>query len=885
MRRRQAIVLVLVAAIVLAARALPSPADAQRPIEPPCFDCWWAGPSDARLTRADASVDVEDGRYRTSWTLTFAHPADLDGGGDSYLRFPLAEGRVIVPLPPDSIVTDLTLGDGTQTLEGRLLDAGDAARIYEEIVSRLIDPALLRSLGDDLYEIKAFPVPRGETRTVSYTVTTPLTAEGGQVVIEAPWSRMSPRPAAASLSAQIDVPWEVRSAIAPGHVPEILRKGSGQLSVSWESPDGWTAERDFRLHLAGGEGLVDARLLAHRSATDGDEDGYFALLLAPALGTGERVARDIVIVLDRSGSMQGEKIGQARDAAIRILDDLGDGDRFGIVSFSSSVSSFEGMLHHASAAEEGREWVEDIRAEGLTNISGALGEAMDLLPGDRPSTVVFLTDGLPTAGVEDRGGIVAATTATAPEQVQLFAFGVGYDVDAVLLDALTRRFTGSSHYVTPDERIDTEVGLLSERISSPVLLGTALSFELPEDASEPTVSSLAPVSLGGIFAGEQTLITGRYQGSGAITAVLTGQAADGEQTFSYELALPESNDDAGVALLWAQRRIADLLTELRVEGRREGLIEEIIEIANRFGIVTPYTSYLAEEPEAVFDDFGDADGMADAIADDAAAAPPSGRAAVDAAEAVAELEEGETEHTTPDAARLVGTRTYYLTSYLGEDAWIEEGFDRSGPQPDELLLDAARLAQLQSGDPHLVAASAIGSRVIALGADGWVLLRWPDVADPTDSGTTDSGTTDSGTTDSGTTDSGTTDSGTTDSGTTDSGTTDSGTTDSGTTDSGTTDSGTTDSGTTDTDSGTTDSGTTDGGTPDDEPVAPASDYVVQAGDYLGRIAAHCYGEASRWREIWEANRDRVMGDGRTFSNPNLIYIGWTLRIPDGCTPE
>ena len=245
MRRRQAIVLVLVAAIVLAARALPSPADAQRPIEPPCFDCWWAGPSDARLTRADASVDVEDGRYRTSWTLTFAHPADLDGGGDSYLRFPLAEGRVVVPLPPDSVVTDLTLGDGTQTLEGRLLDAGDAARIYEEIVSRLIDPALLRSLGDDLYEIKAFPVPRGETRTVSYTVTTPLTAEGGQVVIEAPWSRMSPRPAAASLSAQIDVPWEVRSAIAPGHVPEILRKGSGQLSVSWESPDGWTAERDF----------------------------------------------------------------------------------------------------------------------------------------------------------------------------------------------------------------------------------------------------------------------------------------------------------------------------------------------------------------------------------------------------------------------------------------------------------------------------------------------------------------------------------------------------------------------------------------------------------------------------------------------------------------
>ena len=180
------------------------------------------------------------------------------------------------------------------------------------------------------------------------------------------------------------MPWEVRSAIAPGHVPAVVREGSGQLSVSWESPDGWTAERDFRLHLAGGEGLVDARLLAHRSATDGDEDGYFALLLAPALETGERVARDIVIVLDRSGSMQGEKIGQARDAAIRILDDLGAGDRFGIVSFASDVSSFESMLQPASAAEEGRAWIRRIDAAGLTNISGALAKRWICFPATGP---------------------------------------------------------------------------------------------------------------------------------------------------------------------------------------------------------------------------------------------------------------------------------------------------------------------------------------------------------------------------------------------------------------------------------------------------------------------------------------------------------------------
>ena len=800
-RRRQlryALLAAILAIAVLAAQAISTPAAAQRPIEPPCIDCWWAGPSAARLTHAGASVTVEDARYRTRWTLTFAHPADLDGGAAVGPRS-LAEGRVIVPLPADSVVTDLALGDGRQTLEGRLLDAEDASRIYDEIVRRLIDPALLRSLGDDLYEIKAFPVPRGETRTVTYTVTTPLTADGGEVVIEAPWSRMSPRPAAASLTAEIDVPWEVRTVLAPGHVPALTREGAGELGVSWESPEGWTAERDFRLHLAGGEGLVAARLLAHREA-GGEEDGYFALLLAPALDSGERVPRDIVIVLDRSGSMQGEKIEQARDAAITILDRLGEADRFGLVSFADRVSSFGEMLSPASAAEDGREWISGIEASGLTNISGALTRAMGLLTGDRPATIVFLTDGLPTAGIEHTDGIVAATTEAAPERVQLFAFGVGYDVDVVLLDALTSHFTGSSHYVAPDERIDTEVGRLSERISSPVLLATEVSFELPEDASAPTVGELAPVSPGGIFAGEQRLITGRYEGAGSVTVVLTGQAADGERRFAYELALPERANDSGVALLWAQRRIADLLTELRVEGEREGLIEQIIAVANRFGIVTPYTAYLAEEPDAVFNE---PEAMADAMAE-AAAAPASGRSAVEDAEALAELEEGEVEHTTPDSVRLVGARSYYLTSYLGEETWIDGAFDRTGPEPDALLLDAAQLAELRAADPQLVAASTLGARVIALGSDDWVLLAWPDASDEAAGGTS---------------------------------------------------------------------------------VGLASDYVVRAGDYLGRIAAHCYGSAARWREIWEANRDRVMDDGRTFSSPNLIHVGWTLRIPDGCMPS
>ncbi len=794
--------LTLVAVVIgLVAAAMPPGAQAQRPPIEPCVDCWWVGPGDARLTHAEADVTVADGRYRTRWALTFENP----GGG-------LAEGRVIVPLPADSVVTGLTLIGGPQALEGRLLGAGDAERIYNEIVARLIDPALLRSLGDDLYEIRAFPVPAGETRHVLYTVTTPLAADAGEVVIEAPWSRMSPRPAAARLTAAIDVPWEVRTAIAPGHVPTIERDGPGELDVSWESPADWTAARDFRLHLAGGEGLVAARLLAHREA---DGDGYFALLLAPSLEAGERVARDIVVVLDRSGSMYGEKIKQARAAAGAILDDLGPEDRFGLVAFSDNAASFADELRPVSAVDDAKTWIEGLEDTGGTNIAAALTEAMGLLSGDRPATVVFLTDGLPTVGIDHTDGIVAAAVSAAPENVQLFAFGVGNDVDTVLLDALASRFTGSSHYVTPDERIDTEVGKLSERISTPVLLSTAITFELRDGADEPAVSALAPASPGGIFIGEQVLVAGRYSGSGDLTAVLTGRSAEGTQRFEYELALPETSDDPGIALLWAQRRIADLLRELRIEGAREGLIESIVGIANQFGIVTPYTSYLAEEPDAVFEEEAAMDAMDDAMAD----AAPSGEAAVRASESVSAIGEGEVEHSTPSAARLVGTRTYYR---IGE-TWIEEGFDRSGPEPDEVTLDAAKLAELRASDPQLVAASALGPRVIALGSTGWVTLVWPDPAGVT---TTPETTTETGT-------------------------------------------------------------TPQPGTMTGQKPAQTTDtsYVVQSGDTLWRVAAACYGEGRRWPEIWEANRDRVMDDGHTFSNANLIRVGWTLTIPGGCEGE
>lgn len=696
--------------------AVPAAAVAQEQTNEPVpprlcvFDCWWPVASVAQLSALEAEIKIADGVMVTRYRFHLSNPMPES----SEVIGPGAEGRIVFPVPPGSSVTDLVLSGGPQTLEGRMLDADEATRIYEDIVRRLIDPALLRSLANDLYEVRAFPVPAGEQREVRFTVTTPLLAADDRALVEVPWSRMSPRPASASITLDIDVPWEVRSAMAPGFDLEVERIRSGRLDISWESPEGWTPDANFRLHLTGGEGLIDTRLLAHR--LDG-EDGYFALLFAPVVEVDAVVPRDIVIVLDTSGSMTGEKMAQATDAAAYILDHLGTEDRFAIVSFARTVHTFRSNLSPASDAGSGIAYVRDLDAGGGTNISGALDRALNLLDGERPATVVFVTDGLPTAGIEAPGGIISVAERAAPERVQLFAFGVGYDVDTLLLDALSSRFAGSSHYVTPEERIDTEVQRLFERVSTPVLTDVEISV-VGVDTRD-----LAPAEILGIFADSQALITGRYDGSGPATVIVRGNSLLGREHFEYEVEFPRRDGaDPAVAQIWAQRRVADLLTELRIEGSRESLVEEIVEIATRFGIVTPFTAYLAEEPDLVFRPQQAMRAVDDAVA----AAPASGQSAVEGAADLEELREGKFElgGSDRDAARVLGAHSYYAVD--GE--WIRDGFEPGGAAP-EVFVGSTEFAALLQAAPELAEAAALGPRVVALGPDGWVTIVWPETGE------------------------------------------------------------------------------------------------------------------------------------------------------------
>jgi len=338
---------------------------------------------------------------------------------------------------------------------------------------------------------------------------------------------------------------------------------------------------------------------------DTGEDGYFLLLATPQFAdkAKTRPSKDVICVFDRSGSMSGKKIEQAREALKFILNNLKKGDRFNVVAYDSAVESFRDELQ--SFTDQNRKealgFVEGLYAGGGTNISGALETSLKMLSSDkRPAFVIFLTDGLPTIGETNEAKIVVAAKKHNQARVRLISFGVGFDVNSRLLDRLSRSNHGQSQFVRPNEDIETHVSRVYSRISSPVLSNVNVEFATDtlkvEDGS--LVNRQYPGDINDLFEGEQLVILGRYKQPGVAKVVIAGQVGDKEHKFDFPARLAaESNDQsyAFVEKLWAMRRIGQIIDEIDLHGQNKELIDELVALSTKHGILTPYTSYLADD--------------------------------------------------------------------------------------------------------------------------------------------------------------------------------------------------------------------------------------------------------------------------------------------------
>ncbi len=681
------------------------------------------------------------------------------------------EATYVFPLPKDASVSDFTMLVNGKEIKGELLDATQARKIYQDIVNRMKDPGLLEYLGNNLFKASVFPIPPNGEQKIELKYSQIVERDAGICRYTYPLKvddKSSRTLEDFSVGVTIRSKEAIKTVYSPTHKIGVTKKDDHTAVVGFEQGQA-QLDKDFVLYYALSDKDFGLNLLAHRQK---GEDGYFMVLISPRTEIKPEaiLAKDICFVIDSSGSMQGPKIKQAKDALKYCVENLHARDRFNIIRFSTAVDPFEDKLIDASKEniERAVKFIGGIGAVGGTNIDGALQEA--LAPKSdpkRPYLVIFLTDGLPTQGnTTDPKQIVQNCKAKTAGNTRIFCFGVGNDVNTHLLDSLSGMSRGLTTYVRPGEDIEMKVSTFHDKANYPVMA------ELSLHSGKVKLRDMYPQTPPDLFKGSQLIVLGRYREDGNVAVSLKGTINGKEKEFVYEASFPGTTDDNGfIPRLWATRKVGYLLDQIRLHGEKPELRQEVVSLAKKFGIVTPYTSYLIvpDRPIAMRPRLGPAlrpaitraeaaalsgsmmrdgdrsitrehfnrargmGGKAPSKPADAAELSPSvvadahrrmskqsGKESVDFAQTLSELKSARTEggRKLASGMRLIGAKTFYLV----EGVWTDETVDDKAEKIEIKFGSDAYLAIIEAAPAEYKPWLMLGEKVMVMLPGGKCLV-------------------------------------------------------------------------------------------------------------------------------------------------------------------
>lgn len=530
------------------------------------------------------------------------------------------EADFLFPIPDGATVSSFAMYDGETKMDARLLDKDEATRTYEEIVRRRRDPALLTFQGRSALRARVFPIEPNSTRRITLKLVTVLPREGDAKKYV--WTLIGPhlpgaaRPEHVSVRVTIQGTQTIGSVYSPTHEVRVRRDSETKVVTSWEADarnvTALTENPEFALYVSPGKGgsvalsalTYNAALPRVASLSGGARSsGYFLVVASPTLPEAalkNRPPRRVVLVMDRSGSMSGKKIEQAKSALRFALGKMRPVDSFNLLTFSDRVEHFspEPVAATPDNLKRAQAFVDDIVADGGTNINDALQEGLKQFPEKGfGNTLLFFTDGLPTVGVRSHELIVKNAVESSGKRARTFVFGVGYDVDVPFLDTVGQSLRGDADYVRPDEDIEVKTSQFVAKTSAPVLE----NLKLTVDGAKAGEVYPKPENLPDLFAGSQLVLVGRYVGpSESVRVTLTGEANGKPQSYTLGTKFPAVDTDSSfLPRLWASRKIGHLMDEIRLrpesEVKRE-MIEQIKELSREYGILTPYTALFVPEP-------------------------------------------------------------------------------------------------------------------------------------------------------------------------------------------------------------------------------------------------------------------------------------------------
>lgn len=512
------------------------------------------------------------------------------------------EGTYVFPLPKGASIHKFSMFIGEQEAKGKILDRDEARRLYESVVRRRRDPALLEYIDRNTFQATVYPIPANGDKRIRLEYNEVLGKSGSLCKYVYPMSteRFSSQPLQdVRVTIRLKSATAISNIYSPTHVVKVEQTKPNEALVTWSAKN-VKPDEDMAVYFSQARSDVALDVMTYR---EGGKDGYFMLLANPRVADERKVRpKNVVFVLDRTGSMAGDKIVQAKGALKYCLNSLKPQDRFNVITFNESPDVMwdepQQDLVPASKAnvDKALERVDRIDASGGTNLNAAIQRALKAYkssstePANTPDFVVLITDGLPTVGETDVQTILKNAKGL-QSKARIFTFGVGYDVNTHLLDMLTEQSGGTPDYVLPNEDIESRVSEFFAGVGEPVL--TDISVK----ATGARIIEMFPSNpVPDLFRGSQLVVLGKYDGHGPTTFTLSGEGTNGRRKWEAVVALPASDTERDfIPQIWAARKIGFLLDQVRLQ-RSDELIKEIVLLSKEWGIPTEFTSFLVEEP-------------------------------------------------------------------------------------------------------------------------------------------------------------------------------------------------------------------------------------------------------------------------------------------------
>jgi len=527
------------------------------------------------------------------------------------------EAVYVFPLPQNAAVDDMTMIVGERTVRGRILPREEARLVYEEAKSSGKVASLLDQERPNIFTQSVANILPGEQVKITISYVETLSYVNGAYEFVFPMvvgPRYTPAPArqdASRINPNV-VPSNTRSghdislevALDAGLIIDNLSSKTHLVDI--QRPDNRSARlrlkenstipnKDFILRYDVATQAIQDAVLTHRS----DKGGFFTMILQPPdrLTVANVTPKELVFVLDTSGSMHGFPIEKAKETMKLALDGLNPSDTFNLITFAGDTSILfpEPVPATSDNLRKAQAFLNTYRGAGGTEMMKAIEAA--LKPSDDQShvrIVCFMTDGY----VGNEMQIIAEVQKH--PNARVFAFGIGSAVNRFLLDKISEAGRGEVEYVGLNDDGSAAARRFHERVRNPLLTDLSIDWNgLP-------VADVYPQRIPDLFSAKPVVVTGRYTGPGRATIRLKGKMAGNDFVREIPVELPETMASHDVlASLWARTRVDDLMNQdpqgLQFGNMRADLKDTITQLGIEYRLMTPFTSFVAVEEIVVTD--------------------------------------------------------------------------------------------------------------------------------------------------------------------------------------------------------------------------------------------------------------------------------------------